>query len=46
MVKFVEEELQKINSEVLEMWELVLDQMKNVCEAFFTDDKERHGRCL
>ena len=46
MVKFVEEELQKINSEVLEMWELVLDQMKNVCEAFFTDDKEKAWEVL
>ena len=41
MVKFVEEELQKINNEVLEMWELAFDQMKNVCDAFFTDDKDK-----
>lgn len=46
MVKFVEEELQKINNEVLEMWELAFDQMKNVCDAFFTDDKDKAWEVL
>ena len=30
MVKFVDEELKSIREEVLDMWSLVYDQMKNV----------------
>ncbi len=41
MVKFVDEELVKIRKEVLDMWTLVYDQMRNVCEAIPTADKEK-----
>lgn len=41
MVKFIEEELQNIRREVLEMWSLVYDQMKTVCEAVPTADKDK-----
>ena len=41
MVKFVEDELKTIRHEVLDMWALVYDQMKNVCEAIMTVDKEK-----
>lgn len=41
MVKFVEDELKSIRREVLDMWTLVCDQMKNVCEAIPTVDKDR-----
>lgn len=40
MVKFVDEELLKIRKEVYEMWSLVYDQMKKVCEALPGSDKE------
>ena len=41
MVKFVDEELVKIRKEVLDMWTLVYDQMRNVCEAIPSSDKEK-----
>lgn len=41
MVKFVDEELLKIRKEVLDMWTLVYEQLKNVCAALPTSDKER-----
>ena len=41
MVKFVDEELKSIRSEILDMWTLVYDQMKNACEAVTTADKEK-----
>ena len=41
MVKFVDDELKAIRTEVLDMWALVYDQMKNVCEAITTADKEK-----
>lgn len=41
MVKFVEDELKSIRQEVLDMWTLVCDQMKNVCAAIPTVDKDR-----
>lgn len=41
MVKFVDDELVKIRKEVLEMWTLVYDQIKNVCEAIPSSDKEK-----
>lgn len=41
MVKFVDEELVKIRKEVLDMWTLVYDQMKNVCESIPQVDKEK-----
>lgn len=41
MVKFVDEELVKIRKEVMDMWALVYEQMKNVCEAIPTSDKEK-----
>lgn len=41
MVKFVDEELIKIRREVLDMWTLVYDQMKNVCEAIPQSVKEK-----
>ena len=41
MVKFVDEELVKIRKEILDMWTLVYDQMRNVCEAIPTSEKEK-----
>lgn len=41
MVKFIEDEQMKIRKEVLEMWTLVYDQMKNVCEALLTADTDK-----
>lgn len=41
MVKFIEEELQSIRREVLDMWSLVYDQMRTVCEAVPTADKDK-----
>ncbi len=46
MVKFVEDELKSIREEVLDMWALVYDQMKNVCEAMATSDKEKAWEVL
>lgn len=45
MVKFVDEELVKIRKEVLDMWTLVYEQVKTVCESIPTSDKEKHGTC-
>lgn len=41
MVKFVDEELVKIRKEVLDMWTLVYEQVKAVCESIPTSDKEK-----
>lgn len=41
MVKFVDDELKSIRQEVLGMWALVYGQMKNVCDAIPTVDKEK-----
>lgn len=41
MVKFVEDELKRIRTEVLDMWTLVYEQMTNVCAAIPNVDKER-----
>lgn len=41
MVKFVEDELQRIRKEMLEMWALVYDQMNNVCDAMLTGNKDK-----
>lgn len=41
MVKFVEDELTEIRREVLEMWELVYDQLKNACDAIQTSDSQK-----
>ena len=46
MVKFVDEELKSIREEVLDMWSLVYDQMKNVCDAIPTVDKDKAGDVL
>lgn len=46
MVKFVEEELKNIRKEVLDMWDLVYDQMKNVCQALPTADKDKAWEVL
>lgn len=41
MVKFVDEELLRIRKEVLDMWTLVYEQLKNACEAVATADREK-----
>jgi len=41
MVKFIENELQNIRKESLQMWSLVYDQFKTVCEALPTGDKDK-----
>ena len=41
MVKFVDDELKAIRQEVLDMWALVCDQLKNACEALENVDKEK-----
>lgn len=41
MVKFVEDELKAIRNEVLDMWAIVYDQMKNACDAIQNVDKEK-----
>lgn len=41
MVKFIEDELMTIRKEVLEMWALVYDQMKTVCEAIAVADQKK-----
>ena len=41
MVKFVDDELKTIRQEVLDMWALVYEQMKNVCDAIPTVDKDK-----
>ena len=46
MVKFVEDELMAIRNEVLDMWALVYDQMKNISEALPTADKDKAGEVI
>lgn len=46
MVKFVEDELMVIRNEVLDMWALVYDQMKNISEALPTADKDKAGEVI
>ena len=41
MVKFVEDEMKAIRTEVLDMWALVGEQMENACETLRTADKEK-----
>lgn len=41
MVKFIENELQNIRKESINMWSLVYDQFKTVCETVATGDKEK-----
>ena len=46
MVKFVDDELRAIRTEVLDMWTLVYEQMKNVCQALQTVDKDKAWEVL
>jgi phosphate transport system protein len=46
MVKFIEEELMTIRKEILDMWALVYDQIKTVCEAIPTADKKKAWKVL
>lgn len=46
MVKFVDDELKSIRAEVLDMWALVYEQMKNVCDAIPTADSEKAWEVL
>lgn len=41
MVKFIENELQNIRKESIQMWSLVFDQLKTVCESLPSNDKDR-----
>lgn len=41
MVKFVDDELQKIRKEILEMWTMVYDQISIATEAVVANDKEK-----
>lgn len=41
MVKFVDDELQKIRKEILEMWTMVGEQTGSACEAVLANDKEK-----
>ena len=44
MVKFVEDELAALKNEVLDMWTLVDQQMKEACKAVSEMDCEVRGR--
>lgn len=46
MVKFIDEELLKLNAGVLEMWSLVEEQIKTVCEAVKTADVDKAWEVL
>lgn len=46
MVKFIDDELTKLNAGVLEMWSLVGEQIKAVCEAVKTADVDKAWEVL
>ncbi len=46
MVKFVDDELGRIRTEILDMWTLVYEQMDNVCDALSSSDKDKAWEVL